>query len=48
MGDRGAKYKFPKGKYNNRYHPIAADVAIPDDEVPREYILQQKPSTMYD
>jgi hypothetical protein len=47
LGKMGSKYKFPIGKYNHRYYPTAADVAIPDDAVPEEYILKQDPVHLY-
>ena len=47
LGKLGSKYKFPIGKYNHRYYPTAADVAIPDDAVPEEYILKQDPVHLY-
>ena len=47
LGDMGSKCKFPKGNYNTKHYPIAADAALPDTDVTPEYITEQTPSQLY-
>ena len=47
-GDRAAQYQFPTGTFNDVRYPTAADIAVPDNDVPQEYKLQGKPVTMHE
>ena len=47
LGPAGAKYQFPAGKFNSKHYPTAADIAVPDSDVPTEYIIKQQPVHLY-
>ena len=48
LGSAAQTYQFPPANYNTRHHPIAYDVAIPDDEVTAEYWIEGEPAEIYD
>lgn len=39
-GSKAKDFAFPRPVYNDDRYPIAADVMIPDEDIPEEYILQ--------
>lgn len=47
LGPATQSYKFPAAKYNTKRYPIAMDVAVPDNEVEKEYWLEGAPETLY-
>ena len=46
-GSKAKDFAFPRPVYNDDRYPIAADVMIPDEDIPEEYILQGEPPIMY-
>jgi site-specific DNA-cytosine methylase len=47
LGAAGRSYQFPAAIYNQQYYPTAADVAVPDKEVPDGYILDGEPTEIF-
>ena len=47
LGAAGRSYQFPAAIYNQQYCPTAADVAVPDKEVPDGYILDGEPTEIF-
>jgi site-specific DNA-cytosine methylase len=39
-GDKANHWKWPEPKYDKERYPIALDIAVPDEEVPKKYILK--------
>ena len=48
LGAAGRTYQFPSAIYNQQYYPTAADVAVPDSEVPPGYILDGAPDEIFE
>jgi len=50
LGAAAYNYEYPTSQapYNQQYYHIAADVAVPDDQVPDEYILEGEPVEIYE
>ena len=46
-GDKANHFKWPEERFDDSRYPTAADVAIPDDKVSSEYLLQGEPPTYY-
>ena len=46
-GLKAAQFKFPKEQFDEEWYPVAADVAIPDDQVPARYVLKGTPKKVY-
>lgn len=47
LGNAAHTYQFPKATYNSQHYHIAADIAVPDDQVPPAYILHGQPTEIY-
>jgi site-specific DNA-cytosine methylase len=47
LGASAHNYQFPTPTFNDKHYPTAADVAVPDAEVPAEYILEGEPTEVY-
>ena len=43
LGEAALTYHFPQPQFNSRRHPIAADIAVPDSDVPARYLLHGAP-----
>lgn len=41
-GLKAAHFKFPKEQLDEEWYPVAADVAIPDDQVPARYVRRRR------
>jgi site-specific DNA-cytosine methylase len=47
LGDAAHEYQFPAATFNTQHYHTAADIAVPDDQVPPEYILHGEPTEIY-
>lgn len=47
LGPEAHGFQFPAATYGTERHPIALDVAVPDEDVPTEYVLQGEPTELY-
>lgn len=47
LGSAAHNYRFPAASYNTQHYHTAADIAIPDNQVPSEYILHGEPTELY-
>ena len=43
LGEYGKNFQFPNYITGDDYYPIALDVAIPDEQVPEKYLINDKP-----
>ena len=43
VGQEGARFRFPQPVYDSTCFPVALDVAIPDSQVPEQYIINDTP-----
>ena len=46
-GEKAHHYKFPEPRFTEDRYPVAADIAVPDSEVPERYWLHGEPVTTY-
>ena len=48
LGRAAHNYNFPTPTFDQQHYHIAADIALPDDEVPAMYVLEGSPVELYE
>lgn len=47
LGPQTQSFQFPKPTFDNHHYPTAANVSVPDNDVPRRFILEGGPIILY-
>ena len=47
LGPQTQSFQFPKPKFDDHHYPTAANISVPDNDVPRRFILEGGPIILY-